>query len=110
MTNLSDNLHRLLGMHRCTQGRAAELIGVSRQTTANWAIGSREPSLQTMIKLAEVFEVDPVRLVQEPFEDLLSELLDRERFLRVEARIHGGPLLQELKGPTDKVVPLHQED
>lgn len=88
MNHFATNLQHLLGLHRCTQQRAAELVGTSRTTIANWSSGSKEPSLSKMIKLAEVFEIDPVRFTQLPFIELLEDLLDVERFIRVEARIY----------------------
>jgi transcriptional regulator with XRE-family HTH domain len=95
------NFGRLLALHGCTQQRAAELLGVSRTTIANWVGGTKEPNLSSLMKLAGVFEIDPVRFAQVPFVELLEDLLDVPRFIRVEAKVFGGEVIPlDLKAET----------
>lgn len=112
MSLFAKNFRHVLGLHNCTQQRAAELLDVSRSTVANWVTGKKEPSLSTMIKISEVFEVDAVRLAQLSFYDLLQELLDRGRFIRVDTRIEGTNLeaIAFFDGPLEKVVPMHDRE
>ena len=53
------------------------------------------------MRIAEEVQVDPVRLAQLPFEELLSDLMDPQRFRRVENNFG---LAESAEGV--KVVPL----
>jgi len=47
-----------------------------------------------LVAISEFFEIDALKMVSSPFEELLPDLADPERFKRVEAKInrarHGG--------------------
>jgi transcriptional regulator with XRE-family HTH domain len=64
----ADNLRRLIGAHRTNQGAVAKASGVTRQTIAELVTGVRaEPSLKTLYAVADLFSVDPDKLLRQPF-------------------------------------------
>jgi transcriptional regulator with XRE-family HTH domain len=87
----ADNLERLLGMHGVTHREAAHALGISSVAISTWRQGTRSPSTSTLMKVAQVFEVDAVGLMTQPFAQLLPSLSDPERFERVEQRLKGEP-------------------
>ncbi|MDP9226780.1 MAG: helix-turn-helix transcriptional regulator [Actinomycetota bacterium] len=99
----ADNLERLLGMHGVTHRKAADALGISSVAISTWRQGTRSPSVRTLLRVAEVFEVDATGLMTLPFAQLLPTLSDPERFERVERRLKGGPKSQRR---SDKVTPL----
>ena len=48
-----------------SQQKLGELLGFCNQTISFWESGSREPDLDTLVKIAHYFEI--------PFEELLEE-------------------------------------
>ena len=83
-----DNVVRLMGVHGLTARGISHLVNVSPQAISEWKYNKRDPSLQTVLMLAEFFEVPGHRLVNAPFDALLTnELSDPERFHRVETKI-----------------------
>ncbi|HZB35824.1 MAG TPA: helix-turn-helix transcriptional regulator [Gaiellaceae bacterium] len=84
---IQDNLPRLLGLHNLSAREASELLNVSQVALSAISTGKRKPSLGTLMSLAGFFEVSADKLMTAPFEDLLDELCDRERYLRVEEKI-----------------------
>jgi transcriptional regulator with XRE-family HTH domain len=91
MSELPNNLRRLLGLHALTAARASDLIGLSQQALSELQAGRREnPRRQTVEKLATFFEIQPGRLEYMSFDQLLGdELGDPVRYLKVEAKISG---------------------
>lgn len=84
----ADNWDRLLGLHRLTAFQAAHLLGVSKTTVSGWRNAHKTPNLESVTKLADLFEVDAMRLVYSPFTELIeNELADVERFRRVEEKL-----------------------
>jgi len=87
MEHFADNLYRVLGLHRLTAADATSLIDVSAQTLSEWKRG-KSPNLNTLLRVAEFFEIHGDRLVNAPFTELLTnELCDADRFERVEHKI-----------------------
>ena len=85
-----DNLRRLLGVHGLTATQASRLLRVSPQALSDWSHGKRQPGMEAVVRISELFEVPSDRLVKADFGDLLeNELADRERFDRVEAKVRG---------------------
>ena len=99
----ADNLERLLGMHGVTHREAADALGISSVAISTWRQGTRSPSVTTLLRVAEVFEVDATGVMTLPFAQLLLTLSDPERFERVERRLKGGPKSQRRSG---KVTPI----
>jgi transcriptional regulator with XRE-family HTH domain len=85
-----DNLPRLLGLHNLSAREASEHLNVSQVALSAISTGKRKPSLDTLMTLAGFFEVSADRLMTAPFEDLLPELCDKERYTRVEEKIRPG--------------------
>ena len=86
---LGDNLRRLMGLHALSARHLSALIGLSSQALSELMSGKRNPSLSTVHVLGHFFEIPLQRLLETPFDELLGqEIADRERFARVEARIH----------------------
>jgi transcriptional regulator with XRE-family HTH domain len=108
MTEFGKNLDHLLGLHRVTQTRAAELLGVSRTTIANWISGSKEPNLSSLRALHEIFEIEPISFTSLPFVELLEDMLDVDRFMRVEARIYD-EAQPGLTAGRMKIVPIRKD-
>ena len=72
--HLAENIRRLSGMHLVSNEELAEYLGLSRQAvqaivSPNPAKRSK-PSLDTYLKLADAFGVDPNTLRQQPVECL----------------------------------------
>jgi hypothetical protein len=86
---LAENLRRLLGMHELSLVETGMLVGgLSAQAISLLVTERRGPSALMLSRLGELFEIAPARLKDAPFVELLAkELADKERFLRVEARI-----------------------
>ena len=63
------SLSEVLREHResckMTQEFVAEKLGVSRQAVSKWEQGRSEPSTTNLVKLAELYGVDPADLLRE---------------------------------------------
>jgi transcriptional regulator with XRE-family HTH domain len=57
MHNLPENLKRLRKIKKLTQQDVADYLNVVRQTYNHFETGRNEPDLNTLIKLANIFEV-----------------------------------------------------
>lgn len=94
--NFSKNLRTMLGVHALTAKEVSKLSGVSVNALSSWMTGERDPSLTSMQKLAEFFEIDAFKLLgQYTGSFLYEELADPDRWQRVEEKIHkpkGGKL------------------
>ena len=87
MEQLPNNIRRLLGLHAMSAHSASEIIGLSAQALSELQSGKRNPSLRTVQRLAQFFELPMDRLLEASFEELLAtELADPTRFERVEAK------------------------
>ncbi len=108
MSHFASNFDRLLGLHRLTSEQAAELLGVSKTTISNWRTGVKEPSLSNVVKLVEVFGIDPVAFVQQPFADQLENMLARDRFVSVEEAVVDllSAMREDVGADSEKVVSI----
>ncbi|WP_231088106.1 helix-turn-helix transcriptional regulator [Streptococcus gallolyticus] len=52
-----ENLKRLRQMNHLTQEQLALKVGVSREVVTKWENGKMNPSLKSVVKLAEFFKV-----------------------------------------------------
>lgn len=57
VTSFSDKLKALRKEKKLTQKKIAELIGISQGSYANWENGKREPSLENVVKLANILNI-----------------------------------------------------
>ena len=76
-----------MGFHRLTNEKLAELLGVSRTTVSNWRTGTKEPNLSSLVKIVELFGVQPVRMAKLSMDELLEDIADYGRFVETEALI-----------------------
>jgi transcriptional regulator with XRE-family HTH domain len=77
--HFADNLRRLMGVHCAHGALVAEALGVSRQTVSD-LIGQKRrhpPSLDTLYKAADLFQVDPDTLYRRPFFEWAGEYFTR---------------------------------
>jgi transcriptional regulator with XRE-family HTH domain len=79
-------LRRLAGLHDLTNRETAAVLGLSEQSISELQSGKREPSLQTVGQVAQVFGVDGLAM-QEGIEAILHQVGDPERFERAEKEI-----------------------
>lgn len=61
--NLSENLKLLRRQTGIGQAKLADMIGISPKTVSHWETGYTEPSVDELIKLADVFDVSIDELV-----------------------------------------------
>jgi transcriptional regulator with XRE-family HTH domain len=87
---IQDNLPRLLGFHNLSAREASEHLKISQVALSAISTGKRRPSLDTLMTVSGFFEVPADQLMNASFEDLLPELCDRERYVRVEEKIRPG--------------------
>ena len=102
MSHFADNLNRLMGFHDLTNEKLSELVGVSRTTVSNWRTGTKEPNLSSLVKIVEVFGINPVRMAKLSMDELLEDVADYGRFIETEGRVHAGSL--------GEVVPLKRAE
>lgn len=63
MNQLGEALKRLRKRMGLRQNDLATMAGVERSTVANWERGAKQPSLDTLVKLSEIFGVSLDELV-----------------------------------------------
>ncbi|MFS9152402.1 helix-turn-helix transcriptional regulator [Streptococcus infantis] len=57
MNFFTDRLKTLRKEKKLTQKELAEQIGIKQNSYSDWETGKNEPSLENLIKLADLFEV-----------------------------------------------------
>jgi transcriptional regulator with XRE-family HTH domain len=110
--HFAENMHRMAGVHGLTATETAELIGVARQTYSAWTRGRREPNTAALVRIRDLFEVDPLQMMRMPPEQFVPEVVgDRDRYARTEARIAvhelGGPVRSVQKAGATRVLARH---
>lgn len=65
MSKLSKNLKTLRKQFGWKSKEVAEMLGVTPKTYSSWEVYKREPTLNTVIKLSDLFQVSLDRLVKE---------------------------------------------
>ncbi|MGB9860066.1 MAG: helix-turn-helix transcriptional regulator [Moorellaceae bacterium] len=63
MVKLGNNLKQLREKRGLRQEDVAKMVGVERTTVANWERGAKQPSLETLVKLSQLFGVSLDELV-----------------------------------------------
>jgi transcriptional regulator with XRE-family HTH domain len=92
--NFPLNLHRLLLFHHRSAKEAARALGVSENSVSAWLGGTREPSGRILLKLGDVYDIDPRKLTGDPYE-FAAALGDGERIRRAEANLKMDGFLSE---------------
>jgi transcriptional regulator with XRE-family HTH domain len=86
--NLAYTLPRLLGLHNLSGARLARLLGVTTQYVWMLMNGARYPTDERLLEIAGLFGIEPDRLANASFEELLQiELADPVRYRETEERV-----------------------
>lgn len=92
-----DKLKQLREERNISQSQLGEIIGAARSTICQYEAGKREPDLETLIKLADYFQVSvdylighdnaimkrPYSEIAENFIKEFQELFSEERFIKI---------------------------
>ena len=78
MTPMAVNIRRLIFFHHRSQREAARALGLSEHTVSRWLTGKTEPDSQALMRMAEVYGINPYRLNADPTE-FAEDLADAER-------------------------------
>jgi len=91
LIDVGGTIRRVLGLHALSASEVSSRIGVSAQALSEIQRSNRRPSLTTLQKISDFFEITTDRVLNATFDDLLrNELSDTGRFRRVEAKIAEG--------------------
>lgn len=95
--NFPNRLKRLRDKRKWTKVQAAKAIGITPGAYGNYEYGNREPNIETLMKISNVFEVSTLYLLEgkKTFEDLSIEDQTRLRKEHLEnlTTINEGELL-----------------
>ncbi len=80
--NLTKNLNYLRKKHKVSQQVLADVLGVARTTLGDYERGKTEPNIETLIKIAEYFDVKVDDLIRENLSHQDLEIL-RNKDMRV---------------------------
>ena len=83
MNIVSNSIKKLREEKGMTQEELAEKLNVTRQAVSNWETGRTQPDIETLTRLAEVFDVSVERIIYG------SER--KERIVHVNRNIQIGP-------------------
>jgi len=83
MNIVSNSIKKLREEKGMTQDELAEKLNVTRQAVSNWETGKTQPDIETLTKLAEIFDVSVERIIYG------SER--KERIVQVSRNVQIGP-------------------
>lgn len=83
MSIVSNSIKKLREERGMTQDELAEKLNVTRQAVSNWETGKTQPDIETLTRLAEIFDVSVERIIYG------SER--KERIVHVDRNIQIGP-------------------
>ena len=63
MSKISDRLKELRAEKNLSQNKLSELLGITRTTYANYEQGTREPSIEMIVKFCDFFDVSADYLI-----------------------------------------------
>ena len=63
MYMVSDSIKKLRKERKLTHDQLAQQLNVTTQSVIDWEIGKTQPDIETLTKLAEVFEVSVERII-----------------------------------------------
>lgn len=63
MTSVGKNLKNIRKKNNLTQDELAEKLSVTRQAVSNWENGKTEPDIETLTKIAQIFDISIDELV-----------------------------------------------
>ena len=83
MNIVSSSIKKLREEKGMTQDELAEKLNVTRQAVSNWETGKTQPDIETLTRLAEIFDVSVERIIYG------SER--KERIVQVSRNVQIGP-------------------
>lgn len=83
MNVVSNSIKKLREEKGMTQDELAEKLNVTRQAVSNWETGKTQPDIETLTRLAEIFDVSVERIIYG------SER--KERIVQVSRNVQIGP-------------------
>jgi transcriptional regulator with XRE-family HTH domain len=83
MNIVSNSIKKLREEKGMTQDELAEKLNVTRQAVSNWETGKTQPDIETLTRLAEIFDVSVERIIYG------SER--KERIVQVSRNVQIGP-------------------
>jgi transcriptional regulator with XRE-family HTH domain len=86
LTPLAVNIRRLIFFHHRNQREAAQALGVSEHTVSRWLTGKTEPDTQALMRMAELYGINPYRLHADPTE-FAKDLADAERMKEFDRQV-----------------------
>jgi transcriptional regulator with XRE-family HTH domain len=86
MTPMAVNIRRLIFFHHRSQREAARALGLSEHTVSRWLTGKTEPDSQALMRMAEIYGINPYRLNADPTE-FAKDLADAERIKEAEREV-----------------------
>ena len=63
MNVVSNSIKKLREERGMTQDELAEKLNVTRQAVSNWETGKTQPDIETLTRLAEIFDVSVERII-----------------------------------------------
>ena len=63
MNVVSDSIKKLRKERKMTQDELAEKLCVTRQAVSSWEMGKTQPDVETLTRLAEIFNVSVERII-----------------------------------------------
>ena len=63
MTSVGENIKNIRKKNNITQEELAEKLNVTRQAVSNWENGKTEPDIETLTKIAQIFDISIDELV-----------------------------------------------
>jgi len=84
--DLPVNFRRLVFFHHQSAREAAGVLGVSEHAVGAWIGGRREPTTKNLLRIADVYAVDPSKLAGDPYVFALL-LAAPDRMRRAEEQI-----------------------
>ena len=83
MNIVSNSIKKLREEKGMTQDELAEKLNVTRQAVSNWETGKTQPDIETLTRLAEIFDVSVERIIYG------SER--KERIVHINREVQVGP-------------------
>lgn len=87
MNSLPINLRKLRAIHGYSQEGISEKINVSRSTYSRYESGVIEPPLQTLIQLADIYNVSLDSMVDREFPEFINDEVVQNAIHEVEDKI-----------------------
>jgi len=95
---LNQQIRELRSARKMTQVELADLLGVSKQSVSNWENDNIQPSIEMLVKLAEVFSVSTDYLLGlDPSERLAVDGLPRSLIAHLQQIIDDFRLISDKK-------------